>query len=89
MTLTEVFKLEGIPTESAAEIIFVKSEFVAGRKTGRSQRVGSADWKKAIDGCWYAEGWRFIPAIAKLGDLQNAFEVVGQQGPAQVDWTGV
>ena len=81
MTLPEVFKAEGIPDGGVtATVIVAEGEFPGGRKTIRT--LESVDWTKADDGCWYAEGLCFTPAIAKLGDLQNAFEFVGRNGPA-------
>ena len=71
MTLPEVFKAEGLDEGTAADTLFFTScRF--GQKP--RQREAPAEWTKAADGCWYAEGWRFIPAIAKLGDLQGAFD---------------
>jgi len=70
MTLPEVFKAEGLD-EAAADILFFTS-FRYGQKP--RQREAPAEWTKAAYGCWYAETWRFIPAIAKLGDLQGAFD---------------
>lgn len=61
-------------------VVFAECEFPGRHKTIRP--LESVDWTKAADGCWYAEGWSFTPAIAKLGDLQNAFEYVGRNGPA-------
>ncbi len=79
MTLPEVFKVEGLDERTAGTVVF--TECVGGRKP--VQLHGSTmDWTKATDGCWYAEGWRFIPAIAGLGDLQGAFDFVGRNGPA-------
>jgi hypothetical protein len=69
MTLPEVFQLEGIPNQDNVAFLVVGSK---GHKM-TELRV-PAEWTKAADGCWYAEGWRFIPAIAKLGDLQGAFD---------------
>jgi hypothetical protein len=77
MTLPEVFKAEDI-SETFAEAVVI-AKFTAGRRTSESPEL---DWKKAGDGCWYAAGLRFTPAIAKLGDLQGAFEFVGRKGPA-------
>jgi hypothetical protein len=78
--LAEVFKFEGISESLAACVVMTRTEFVGSRKTSR--RELQFDWAKAADGCWYAEDWRFIPAIAKLGDPQGAFDYVGRNGPA-------
>jgi hypothetical protein len=79
MTLPEVFQLEGIPSPEVPALLLV-TKFMGGRKASQSREP--MDWTKATDGSWYAEGWRFIPAIAKLGDLQGAFDFVGRKGPA-------
>ena len=71
MTLSEVFKAEGLDEVAAADMLFFAS-FRFGQKP--RQREAPVEWTKTTDGCWYAEGWRFIPAIAKLGDLQGAFD---------------
>jgi hypothetical protein len=74
MTLPEVFKLEGIPVAMADAMVF-------GRCGGGRTIPIEPDWTKSADGCWYAEGLKFIPAIAKLGDLEGAFEPVGRKRP--------
>ncbi len=79
MTLPEVFAAEGISDWGVTATVLVTG-FAGGRKT--SERREPVDWTKGNDGCWYAQGWRFIPAIAKLGDVENAFEFRGRKGPA-------
>ena len=74
MTLPDVFKTEGLDPALTACVHFVEC---AGRRKAILP-IAKIDWTKAIDGCWYAQDTRFTPAIAKLGDLEGAFEFVGR-----------
>jgi hypothetical protein len=74
MRLPELFKAEGLDPSLAAAVCFSECKYVRGKKTQPREIMQEAEWTKGNDGCWHSGQWRFTPAIAKLGDLENAFD---------------
>jgi hypothetical protein len=71
MKLNEVLAAEGI--------FSLPTNVCIGRfANGRKLLLRSPDFTKADDGNWYAGDLKFIPAIAKTGDLEKALVWLGQ-----------